>query len=353
MIPSTKPYLPAVEHYQRYCREIWQCGHITNDGPLLLELEEKISESLNGAWVSFVSSGTMALQLMLRNLPRGSEVITTPFSYVATAGAISWEGLKPVFADIERHRLTIDPAQVQAALTEHTSAILATHIYGNACDVQALRQLADSHGVKLLFDGAHAFGSRYQGQPLLCYGDQSALSTHATKLYHTVNGGFVISHSAAEKEKIDRMRNFGHHGPNTFDLLGINGKNSEFHAAMGLCLFQMAEDLVQQRRRQWRYYYEALSGGKYQLLERSEEHGHNGAYFPVLTADESALQKLLARASAAQIHLRRYFYPSLNTLDFLNPRSCPVSEWVSERVCCLPLYHEMTAAEQDRVIALL
>ncbi len=350
MIPSTKPYLPKREDYDKLIDGIWERNWITNHGPLVRQLETEISEYLDIEHISYVSSGAMALQLMLRTLPEGGEIITTPFSYVATTSTIVWEGHTPVFADILPGKLTIDPEKVSLAITENTRAILATHIYGNACEIEALEQLGREHNIPIFYDGAHCFGSKYKDKSLLSYGDMAVLSTHATKLYHTVNGGFVISKNPEQKSAIDRMRNFGHKGINNFEGVGINGKNSEFHAAMGLSILTDADSLVEERKIQSAYYYQNLKASNFELLTIKNEGETNGAYFPVICSSAQKCKELIAHGVTANIEFRRYFNPALNTLNYLKYTPCPLAEDISERIVCLPLYHDLSQAEQDKVI---
>lgn len=350
MIPATKPYLPEREKYDALLDGIWERNWITNHGPLVREFENKLSEYLDLEHVSFVSSGTMALQLMLKTLPENGEVITTPFSYVATANAISWQGHRPVFADILPGRLTIDPQKVREKITSDTRAILATHIYGNACEIEELEAIGKEFKIPVFYDGAHCFGSKYKGKSLLNYGDMSALSTHATKVFHTVNGGVVVSQNAAQKTKIDLMRNFGHHGLNNFETAGINGKNSELHAAMGLAILNDANMLVAERKKQSAYYFANLIDSNFELIQIKNIAETNGAYFPIICPTKQISEELIAGANKAGIELRRYFNPSLNTLKFLNQSLCPVAEDISERIICLPLYHDLSEADQDKIL---
>lgn len=350
MIPATKPYLPKRKKYAELLNGIWERNLITNHGPLVREFENKLSEFLDLEHVSFVSSGTTALQLMLKTLPANGEIITTPFSYVATANAISWQGHTPVFADILRQNLTVDPKKVREKISSETRAILATHIYGNACEIEELEAMGKEFNIPVFYDGAHCFGSKYKGRSLLNYGDMSVLSTHATKLFHTVNGGVVISQNAAQKTQIDLLRNFGHNGLNNFDGIGINGKNSEFHAAIGLAILEDADIILNQRKNQSAYYHKNLADSNFELIQIKNEGETNGAYFPVICRSKEKSEELIVGANKAGIELRRYFNPALNTLNFLNPSSCPIAEDISQRIICLPLYHDLTQNDQDKVL---
>lgn len=353
MIPFTKPFLPSREKFDLYLDEIWKSHWLTNQGPLLSKLESEMASFLGVAHISFVSSGTMGLQLALRTLEKKGSIITTPFSYVATTTSIIWEGHEAVFADIQPDTLNIDPQQVEELITKDTVAILATHIFGNTCDTEALDTISQKHNIPIIYDAAHCFGSMHQGKSLTSFGDFSVLSTHATKLFHTANGGFVISKTVEGKQLIDRLKNFGHDGQNNFEGLGINGKNSEMHAALGLSSLIYAKELVAQRRAQWNYYQKALAQTNVNLLTLNNPEGFNGAYFPIICQSSQVGDQMMLTAKKQDIELRRYFYPSLDQLSYVNSANMPNSNRVAERVLCLPMYHSMSQYEQDRVIQLV
>lgn len=353
MIPFTKPFLPDKDKFNTYIDGIWERKWLTNQGPLVSLLEKKMGEYLGTPHISFVSSGTMGLQLALKSLKQKGEIITTPYSYVATTSAIVWEGHTPIYADILPDKLTLNPRNVEAIIGPNTVAILATHLYGNACDTVALEKISVKYNIPIIYDGAHCFGSAHLGKSLLSYGDYSILSTHATKLFHTANGGFVISKSAEAKEQIDRLKNFGHDGQNNFNGIGINGKNSELHAALGLCLLDHSKELVSKRRKQWDIYFEQLTGSRFKCLNVENKEGFNGAYFPITCPPDIDCDALISMAKSKEIEIRKYFYPSLDTLDYVNGGVMPVSRNMADRICCLPLYHEMTSDEQMKVIELL
>lgn len=352
-IPVTKPFLPSAERYKEMVDQIWENQWLTNNGTFLRRFEKELEQYLSTSHTTVVTSGTMALQLALKTLEPGGEIITSPFSYVATTSAIVWEGFTPIFADIEENSLGIDPLEVEKKITSETKAILATHVYGNPCSIEHLERISAKYEIPLFFDGAHAFGTNYKGKSVLEYGDISVLSFHATKLFHTVNGGAVFCQSAEEKEKIDRFRNFGHVGVNKFDGVGINGKMCEFHSAMGLLNLEVADELIDQRRTQWNVYRKGIEGSELKTISLSDEDGFNGAYFPVIFPHASKLQKAIDLATEKGIELRRYFNPSLNRLDYVKYRSCPISEDISERICCLPQYHDLTIKEQSEVLDLI
>lgn len=349
MIPTTRPYLPPVEEYEKLVRDIWQRHWLTNHGVLVRRFEAEIAEYFGLPYITVVNSGTTGLLLALQSLPEGSEIITTPFSYVASTSTISWQGFKPVFADIEPDTLTIDPAKIRDKITSRTAGILATHVFGNPCDIEALELLAKEHGLLLIFDAAHCFGTSYRGKSILHRGDISVLSFHATKVFHTVSGGLIVSKTAEEKEAMDRKRNFGHAGQNKFIGPGINGKMDELQAAMGLLNLPVADELVFRRREQWDRYRTALNH-RFELMRPREEVGFNGAYFPVFLPKGLSANEVVESANDEGIELRRYFHPALNKLDYVMIQNCPVAEDKTGRVLCLPLYHDLSAAEQDLVI---
>lgn len=236
MIPVTKPFLPKQADFKSYVSSIWARQWLTNNGPLVNELEIKLQQYLALPHLLYVTNGTIALQLAIQALEIKGEVITTPFSFVATTSSIVWQGCKPVFVDIDEETLNIDPDKIEAAITPRTTAILATHVFGNPCDIDAIDRIAKKHNLKVVYDAAHCFGTQYKGKSIFAYGDVSTTSFHATKLFHTIEGGAVFTQNPDILKRMALMRNFGYSGVDTFSELGTNAKNSEFHAAMGLCL---------------------------------------------------------------------------------------------------------------------
>ena len=248
MINVTKSYLPDIEDYIVQLRKIWASGHLTNHGPMVNSLEQKIKDFLGVKHFFYMNNGTIAIQIALKACGVTGEVITTPFSYVATTSSIVWENAVPVFTDINDFNYTLDPNKIEAAITENTTAILATHVYGIPCDVEAIEAIAQKHNLKVIYDAAHAFGTRFKDSGLLGYGDCSTVSFHATKLFHTVEGGGVATNNSELAHKISYMRNFGHNGPEDFYGVGVNGKSSEFHAAMGICLIDKLPEIIEKRK---------------------------------------------------------------------------------------------------------
>lgn len=354
MIPVVKPYLPAEEAYLQLVNGIFDRNWLTNNGPLVNKLELDLKEYLHLDHLLFLSNGTIAIQIAIKALELTGEVITTPFSYVATTSSLVWENCTPVFVDIDPDTLTIDPTRIEAAITEHTTGILATHVYGNPCDIDAIAQIAKRHNLKVIYDAAHCFGTRYQGRSVLEYGDISTISFHATKLFHTVEGGAVISTSAELTQRMAKLRNFGHDGPDHFDGVGINGKNSEFHAAMGLAILPQVGEILQRRKAQFQYYRQKLANLQVAYPQVVANAEPNYAYFPVIFPTEAQLLRSVQELNHNYIYPRRYFYPSLNRLAYLTKtQDCPVAESLAARVLCLPLYHDLTESEIDLICRIL
>lgn len=341
MIPVTKSYLPPLQEYIQYLNLIWESGQLTNHGPLVNELEQKLKNYLGVKHLFFTCNGTVALQIAIKALDLHGEIITTPFSYVATTSSIVWEGCEPVFVDIEPDTLCIDPDLIEAAITPRTTAILATHVYGIPCAVEKIEKVARIHGLKVIYDSAHTFGVKYRGESLVSYGDISTLSFHATKLFHTVEGGAVITGDDELAHRISYMRNFGHNGQEAFWGLGINGKNSEFHAAMGLCNLPHVPEIIAARKKVSSWYDELLAGSGLFRPTLPEGTDYNYAYYPVLFPSEDDLIQARDRLNVKQIFPRRYFYPALNNLPYLNHRKFPITERMAPCILCLPLYPDI------------
>lgn len=338
-----------------YLSGIWERARLTNNGPLLLELEARLRAYLGVPYLHFTSNGTIALQLAIRALELRGEIITTPFSYVATTSAILWESCTPVFVDIEAGAFCLDASQIEAAITPRTSAILATHVYGYPCDVVRIEAIARRHGLRVIYDGAHAFGTRVAGRALLSYGDVATCSFHATKLFHTGEGGAVIVNDEALSKKINLLKSFGHVGDEHF-VLGINGKNSELHAALGLCLLPRVAGFIETRTALHGRYRQELAGLPLRFPECPPDTAYNYAYFPVVFEETAQLLHTQALLSAHGIDTRRYFFPSLNELSYLpetSARRCPVSEQVAGRVLCLPFYPELADEQVSRIAGLV
>lgn len=349
MINVTKTYLPPFEEYTAVLKRSWDKGWITNNGELVLELEQKLKDYLQVNNLLFTANGTIVLQMALKVLNISKEVITTPFSYVATTNAILWEGCTPVFVDINAETLCIDADKIEAAITENTQAILATHVYGIPCDVDKIQTIARKHNLKVVYDAAHAFGCTYKEKSLLNYGDISTCSFHATKVFHTVEGGCIISNDEEMSKKLSLYRSFGHIGDDYFSI-GINAKNSEMHATMGLCVLPKMKKIINSRKIAFDSYSQLLNFKKIKLpfFERNLE--YNYSYYPVIFASEKILLQVRETLLQNKVSTRRYFYPSLNNLPFIsNSQSCPVSEDISKRVLALPLYADLESNDIIRI----
>lgn len=350
MIPVTKPFLPPKTTYDQYIQRTWDNNWLTNNGPLLRELEDKVKSYLDASSMIFVSNGTIAIQIAIKALGITGDIITTPFSYVATTSAPAWENCRLVFADIDPYSYNIDPAKVEAAITKDTQAILATHVFGNPIEVEAIEQIAKKHKLKVIYDAAHCFGVNYDGTSIFDFGDISTLSTHATKIFHTVEGGFMTSVDPEVVRQINLMKNFGHDGVDRFSAIGINGKNSEFHSAMGLANLHHIDEILATRKSQYERYRSALSGrNDIQLQSIHPKADYNYSYFPVVFNNEETLLKVQEDLKAHDIVPRRYFFPSLNTLDYVDFEPAPVAEKISKTILCLPLYHALENTDIDRI----
>lgn len=354
MIPVTKPFLPPIEEYTKLLEGVWKRQWLTNMGPLASDLEIRLKEYLNINHLLFVTNGTIALQMAIKALDITGEIITTPFSFVATTSSIVWEGCTPVFVDIDKDSLCIDSTKIEEAITENTQAILATHVYGNPCDVETIDKIAKKYNLKIIYDGAHAFGVKIQGKSIFEFGDITTCSLHATKLFHTVEGGLVTTTNPEILKKLASIRNFGISGPETFDSLGINGKNSEFHAAMGLLNLNYMEVIFEKRKQLSNYYDQKLVNIKSIKPKWNLNATENYPYYVILLESEELLLKIKAGLDANEIFTRRYFYPSLaNTLPYLNPINFDVTDEIAKRALCLPFYFDLTFEEIDLICRLM
>ncbi|MGA0558484.1 DegT/DnrJ/EryC1/StrS family aminotransferase [Larkinella sp. VNQ87] len=353
MINVTKSYLPPLEEYVKYLEGIWERVHLTNNGPLVRQLEAGLKTYLGIDNLLFCGNGTIVLQMAIKALGLSKEIITTPFSYCASSNVILWENCTPVFADILPDDFTIDPAKIEPLITENTEAILATHVYGNVCRVEEIQAIADKYNLKVIYDGAHTFGTRYNGLSALAYGDVSTCSFHATKVFHTVEGGLVTCKDPVVAEKIHLYRSFGHRFDDYFDM-GVNGKNSEIHAAMGLCNLPRVPDLITARQERFALYDAKLDLSRLERPTLRPGVEYNYAYYPVVMESEAKLLEVKAALEAVQIFPRRYFYPSLNQLPFLKSyQPCPISEDIALRALCLPMYPDLEIEIIDQIITIV
>lgn len=349
MINVTKTYFPPIEEYIKQIERIWANQWLTNRGELTLELEQRLKEYLNIDNVIIMNNGTIPIQIALKLLANNGEVITTPFSYVATTASILWENCTPVFVDIHPEFLTIDENLIEQAITENTKCILATHVFGNACNIVAIDKIAKKYNLKVIYDAAHCFGVNFNGQSIFNYGDVSTCSFHATKLFHTGEGGAAFCNNKELNHKIYYSHNFGHNGPLDFHGLGINGKISELQSAMGLSVLPHMPEIIKLRENAVRYYENVLNFVNFRAMKVREGVSWNYSYYPIIFESEQLLLKVQAELNQLNIYPRRYFYPSLNNVPFFNGNIMPVSESIASRILCLPLYHSLTDSELNLI----
>lgn len=349
MINVTKTFLPPIEEYQSFVQRAYNKQWLTNRGELVLELEEKLKKYLKVSNILITNNGTVPLQIALKLLGNQGEIITTPFSYVATTAAIMWQNCTPVFVDVHPEYFSIDETKIEAAITDKTTAIVATHVFGNPCNVEVIEAIAKKHHLFVIYDAAHTFGVKYKSQSIFDYGDVSTCSFHATKLFHTGEGGAVFCKDAALQHKMYYSHNFGHNGPLEFYGLGINGKISELQAAMGLAMLPYMESILAERKKVVDYYNEQLITAEIKTLKIREHTDWNYSYYPVLFKGEATLIKVQIALNAENIFPRRYFYPALNTLHYVTYQQMPVAESVAERIMCLPLYLGLTENELEKI----
>lgn len=353
MINVTKTYLGDIDQFKRYVEGIYARGWLTNHGPLAKELTDRLKDYLGVRHIILTNNRTLALQVAYRALGLSGSAVTTPFSFVATSSSLQWEGIRPIFADIDAHTWNISPKHIENSIAEDTTAIVATHVFGNPCDVQAIEQIAREHKLKVVYDGAHAFAVRHAGQSVLNHGDISTLSFHATKLFHTIEGGAIITNDDELARQAHLMCNFGISGVDRIDGIGINAKLNEFSAAMGLCILDNISNILEERAEIADHYTSSLQD--YLDLQTPQADSQlNHSYYPVALRDEQQLLSVRTALNQHKINPRRYFYPSLDTLEYLQPQpGQPVSRALSERVLCLPIYPGLLRSEQDLVIRTL
>lgn len=354
----TKATLPPFAEFSQKIAEIFASHQLTNQGANVQALETQLSRFLDSPTLLACANGTLALQLAIRHLGLGGKkVVTTPFTYVATISALLWEGCEPIFADIDPATLCLDPENVQAQLARHPdiAGILPVHVFGNAADVDRLGKIATDNSLKLLYDAAHAFGSRLNGRSLFSYGDASVGSFHSTKLFHTVEGGCIATQNVDDRKSMPLLRAFGHIN-DEHHCLGINAKMSELHAVMGLCLLPRVPELIRARSQKTALYDELLDYGKNKELRSislAQGLEWNHSYYPLIFPNESMLKKAMNALAAEDIHPRRYFYPSLTALPYVKPQSSPVANDIARRILCLPLWAEMDDEVVERTAEII
>tara|TARA_B100000683_G_C12510918_1_gene560738 strand:+ start:129 stop:1211 length:1083 start_codon:yes stop_codon:yes gene_type:complete len=348
LIPVTKSYEPHIEDYFEFVQNIFESGWYTNRGNHVKLLEKSILNklSIDDSQIVCMNNGTTPLQIALKLLGKGGDIITTPFSYVATTSSIVWENCTPIFVDIHPEYLTIDERKIESAITSNTTCILATHVFGNPCNVEEIEQIAKKHNLSVIYDAAHCFGVKYKGKSIFEYGNVSTCSFHATKLFHSGEGGAAFCNNKELFHKIFYSHNFGHFGNEDFYGLGINGKMSEFHAALGLTVLKDIDQIISSRKESVEIYQRKLNLAKISLLKIRNHSEWNYGYFPVIFESESTLKKTQKELNKRNIFPRRYFYPSLSNLPYIETdRDLNIAEDISRRILCLPLYYQMKRSD--------
>jgi dTDP-4-amino-4,6-dideoxygalactose transaminase len=356
----TQPYLPPLEEFQKYLKQIWGNKILTNNGPFHQELEKALCDYLDVEYISLFSNGTLAIVSALQALHITGEVITTPYSFVATTHALWWNNIKPVFADIDPDTFNLDPGRIEAAITPLTTAILPVHVYGNPCNVDEIQRIADTYGLKVIYDACHTFGVRIKGIPVLKFGDLSVMSFHATKVYNTFEGGAIVCHDEATKKRIDNLKNFGFVNETTVVTPGINAKMNEIQAAMGLLQLKYIDGLIEKRKQIVEQYRERLNGiNGITYMEDMPGVKHCYSYFPVLIDKDKygkTRDDLYEELKKHSIYGRRYFYPLISQfptyrgLDSAQPGKMPVAERITEEVICLPIYSNLEVENILRIV---
>ena len=340
-IHVTKPFLPPLEEFTEYLKQIWQTGILTHNGPLLNQFEKELQDYLGIEDIVCVSNGTIAIQLAIKVLELRGEIITTPFTFIATADAILWEKCVPVFVDIDPATLNISPTEIEKNITPDTVGILGVHVFGNPCDIERIDAIARKHNLKIIYDGAHAMGVNVNGKTVLSYGDISTVSFHATKLLQTFEGGAVITANKDLARMLRRLRFFGYEGRDIVSE-GFNGKMSEVSAAIGLVNLKYLGGVIARRKTLYEKYLLLLSSCANIGFQKINSQSFNYSYFPVIFRSEGDLLRVENCLKTANIYARRYFYPSLNTLDFFPVRThTPNAERIAKTILCLPLYDSL------------
>ena len=360
VITVTSPLLPSLDDLMPYLQDIWNRKWLTNNGHFHQELEKALCEYLKVPYISLFTNGTLPLMCALQALRITGEVITTPYSFVATTHSLWWNGIKPVFVDIDPETCNLDPDKIEAAITPKTTAIMPVHVYGKPCDTERIQEIADKYGLKVIYDAAHAFGVEVGGQSILNAGDMSTLSVHATKVYNTVEGGALICHDEQTKKRIDYLKNFGFAGETTVIAPGINGKMDEVRSAYGLVNLRQVDAAIEARHQVVVKYRKALRGVKgIRVMEDMPGVKHNYSYFPIfINAQEYGMTRdeLYFKMKENDVLGRRYFYPLISEfstyrgLESARPENLPVAHQIADSVICLPMYHSLTEEDVNRVI---
>jgi len=356
----TQPALPPLEEFTEYLKQIWESKIITNNGPFHQQFEKELTEFLGVNYLSLFANGTLALVTALQALRITGEVITTPFSFVATTHALWWNNIKPVFVDIETDYFTLDPLKIESAITPQTTAILPVHVYGNPCEVEEIQMIADAYGLRVIYDAAHAFGVRIKGNSILNFGDLSILSFHATKGFNTIEGGAIVCHDEKTKKRIDFLKNFGFAGETTVIEPGINAKMNELQAAYGLLQLKYAGEYTSKRKEIADLYRKELLGNEgIRVLHDIEGVDHSYTYFPIFVDEHlygESRNSLYERLKKNDIYVRRYFYPLISQfptyrgLPSARKENLPLACNVTEQVICLPIYPDLKERQLNKIL---
>lgn len=350
MINVTKTYLPKKNKYMKYVDKIYNSSLITNNGPLVKELELRLAEYLGVKNLILVANGTLALEIAYRTLGIKGFAVTTPFSFVATTSSLVTNSILPIFSDIDNDTLNIDPDLIADKITTNTSLLVPAHIFGNACEVEKIEAIAQQYNLKTVYDACHAFGVKYKEQSILNYGDISTLSFHATKVFHTIEGGGLIIKDDTLVEKARYLINFGIKGPDSIPELGINAKMNEFEAAMGLCMLDEIDYIFERRAEVYNFYIKSLDG-IVKMPKQNAKSTNNFSYFPIIFENESTLFKVQQQLNSKDIFPRRYFGTSLDSLPYIEPKQfMPISRNVSSRIMCIPLFPDLERSTQIEII---
>lgn len=354
MINVTKTYLPDIEKYKTYVDKIYKSGWLTNNGEILNCLEKRLEQYLGVKNIVLVANATLGLQIAYKLLELTGEVITTPFSFIATTSSLLWQNINPVFSDIDKSTYNIDCDKIEKKITNLTSAILPVHVFGNVCDIEKIEKLSLKYNLKVIYDAAHTFNINYKNKNVLNYGDISIISFHSAKLFHTIEGGALVINDDNLYKKAKSMINFGFEDGN-IKTLGINAKMNEFQAAMGMCVLEDIDDVIASRKDVYMYYLSKLKNMSHISLQVQNKHANqNYTYMPVLLESEEKLINVMKAMNLRDIYPRRYFYPSLNTLEYINCKeTMEISENVSKRILCLPLYDSLEKHDVDIIVNIL
>jgi dTDP-4-amino-4,6-dideoxygalactose transaminase len=351
MITVTKTFMPPRNEFDFILNAAWSSSILANRGPLCQRLEKEIMSSLNSVPLIAMANGTIPIQVAIKSMcDSADEIITTPFSYVATLSSILWEGCVPVFVDIEKNGFNIDPNEIEKAISPRTKCILATHVYGIPCQIERIEEIARKWNLKVIYDGAHAFGVRYKGESIFNFGDVTTCSFHATKIFHTAEGGGFFTGNTLLFEKAMELYNFGQKGAMNFVSVGVNGKISELNAAMGLAVLPYVNSIISMRMKVFDLYLENLNLKDIDVLSIPKNVDWNYSYFPIIFRNEEILVEVKKRLEDLGVLTRRYFYPSLNELSFVGlPSKCERSVELSRRVLCLPMYDGLEITDLKRI----